>query len=94
MKEIEYKIIRKIGQIGNKGEWKLELNIISWNKQDKKFDIRKWDNNHIKMSKGITLTKTELINLKELLNSINIDEVYSDDKTEENDEVDGIFDET
>ena len=37
-----------------------ELNIVSWNDQPPKYDIRDWDEQHERMSRGITLTKQEL----------------------------------
>ena len=39
--------------------WRKELNMVSWNSRDAKFDIRSWSEDHSKMSKGITLTKEE-----------------------------------
>lgn len=92
MAEIKYKIKSRIGIVGSSKGWTKELNLICWNEKAAKFDLRSWTDDHIKMSKGITLTKAELINLKELLNRINIDEVYSDGKIDENDEVNDIFD--
>lgn len=47
--------------------WKLELNKISWRKRPAKYDIRKWSENHERMSKGVTLTKDELKKLKEIV---------------------------
>ena len=75
MKEIEFNIVKQIGTIGSKGDWSFELNLVSWNKKDPKFDLRSWTDDHQKMSKGCTLTKEEMISLKELLNKIDIDEV-------------------
>lgn len=40
--------------------WRKELNMVSWNNRDAKFDIRSWSEDHSKMSKGITLTKEEV----------------------------------
>ena len=47
-------------------ETKQELNKISWNGTDSKYDIRDWAPNHEKMGKGVTLTE-EALKLKELL---------------------------
>ncbi len=55
------------------GGWNLELNKISWNKKPAKYDLRSWSADHQKMGKGVTLTAEELIKLRELLNSIEID---------------------
>ena len=47
----------------NKG-WKKELNIISWNGKEPKYDLRDWAPEHEKMGKGTTLTLDELKQLK------------------------------
>jgi hypothetical protein len=61
------------GTISNgKGGWSMELNSVSWGGREAKFDIRSWSGDHQKMGKGVTLTKDELISLKNLLNSIDI----------------------
>lgn len=57
-----------------KSGWTLELNEISWNGRSPKYDIRTWAPNHEKMGKGVTLTKEDLINLKNLLNQLNLEE--------------------
>lgn len=76
MKEIKYEIIKKVAVVGKKGDWSLELNYISWNGREAKLDLRKWDNAHTKLSKGITLNKDEAIKIREIFNQINIDEVF------------------
>ncbi|MCT4584466.1 MAG: YdbC family protein [Peptostreptococcaceae bacterium] len=70
---IKYEIEKEIGAISdsNKG-WTKELNMISWNDRPAKYDLRDWAPDHEKMGKGITLSKEELINLRELLNSMDI----------------------
>ena len=66
-------IVKSYGTIYNgKGGWSLELNSVSWSGREPKFDIRSWSADHQKMGKGVTLTKDDLISLKELLNSIDI----------------------
>jgi hypothetical protein len=45
--------------------WKKELNKVSWNKADAKYDIRSWSDDHTKCSKGVTLTEEEMEILKE-----------------------------
>lgn len=73
MAGIKYDIEKEIGVISQSSKgWNKELNLVSWNKREAKYDIRDWDEDHQKMGKGITFTKEELINLKELLNSIDI----------------------
>ena len=67
-KDYKFEIIKEIGVLseGSKG-WRKELNLVSWNGADPKYDIRDWAPEHDKMGKGITLTKEEAAKLKELL---------------------------
>ncbi|NFH70597.1 hypothetical protein FDC35_15190 [Clostridium botulinum] len=73
MPDIKYEIKEEIGVVSesNKG-WTKELNLISWNGKEPKYDLRDWDPEHEKMGKGITLDKDELIQLKELLNNMQL----------------------
>ncbi|WCK56720.1 PC4/YdbC family ssDNA-binding protein [Aneurinibacillus sp. Ricciae_BoGa-3] len=52
--------------------WKKELNLISWNGREPKYDIREWSPEREKMGKGVTLSREELAALKELLNRSDI----------------------
>ena len=71
MSEIKYEIIEQIGVLSQteKG-WKKELNLISWNDREPKYDLRDWSENHEKMGKGITLTKDEFEKLKSILRTV------------------------
>jgi hypothetical protein len=69
MAEIIYEIQETIGVLSENAKgWKKELNLISWNGREPKYDLREWDPDHQKMGKGITLSKEELETLKEILN--------------------------
>jgi hypothetical protein len=76
MADIKFDIEKNLGVLseGAKG-WKKEVNIMSWNGRKAKIDIRDWDENHEKMGKGITLSKDELKQLKEILDQIEIDDL-------------------
>ena len=76
---IKYEIKKNIGVIGEgtKG-WKKEVNIVVWNERKPKVDIRDWDEAHEKMGKGVTLSKSEFIRLKELMNNMDVDELDID----------------
>lgn len=72
--DFSYEIVKTIGTISEgKGGWKTELNLVSWGGRPAKYDIRSWDPNHEKMGKGVTLTKEDVLALKELLQSAQID---------------------
>lgn len=74
MADIKFEIKKSIGVIGEgtKG-WKKEVNIVSWNDRKPKLDIRDWDENHEKMGKGITLSRDEVEELKNLLSDLDLD---------------------
>ena len=70
MPEITYDIVRNFGTVTEKGGWIRELNLVSWNGREPKFDLRDWTSDHEKMKKGITLTVEELMTLKEIIDEI------------------------
>ena len=41
--------------------------MVSWNGNEAKIDIREWDENHEKMSRGITLNEKQLANLLDIV---------------------------
>ena len=47
--------------------WAKELNLISWNGGEPKYDLRQWSPDHTKMGKGISLSREEAQALMELL---------------------------
>lgn len=50
-----------------------ELNLVSWNDRQPKYDIRDWDENHEKMGKGITMSKEEFSALVDSLQGYTVD---------------------
>lgn len=74
MPEFKYQVIETYGSLSesNKG-WKKEIKLISWNQKEAKYDIREWSPDGEKMGKGVTLSKEEIIRLRDLLNQINLD---------------------
>jgi len=73
MSEIKYDIKETTGVLSESSKgWKKELNLISWNEKEAKYDIREWDAEHKKMEKGVTLSVEELMKLKELLNRMEL----------------------
>ena len=68
MNQINCEIKEHIGIIAeSKNGWTKELNLVSWNDNEPKYDIRDWDPKHEKMSRGITLTEEEAYELSILL---------------------------
>lgn len=61
MSALKYEIIEHIAILSeSKSGWTKELNLISWNGRDPKYDIRDWAPEKEKMGKGVTLTKEEI----------------------------------
>ncbi|KEI12509.1 seryl-tRNA synthetase [Clostridium novyi B str. ATCC 27606] len=73
MADIKFEIKENVGVLSESAKWwKKELNLISWNDKEAKYDIRDWDSEHKKMGKGVTLNVDELKALKEILNGMDI----------------------
>jgi len=71
MPEFSYEIKKHIGVISEgSGGWTRELNLISWNGKEPKYDIRDWGPEHEKMGKGITLSAKDIKVLQELFSQI------------------------
>lgn len=71
-KEFTYEIKKHIGVLSDTGTLTMELNLISYNGAEPKFDLRKWRMKDDKptMQKGVTMTRDELLALRDLLNSM------------------------
>ena len=68
MPDIKYEITQSIACLSEeKSGWTKELNLVSWNGNEPKYDIRTWGPEHKNMGKGITLTNQEIISLYEIL---------------------------
>ena len=73
MNEIKYEIIKTIGVLSTSASgWKKELNLISWNDREPKYDLRDWSADHSKMGKGVTLSAEELSALREVLQGMEL----------------------
>lgn len=79
MADITFDILKTFGTISEeRGGWKKELALVSWNARAPKFDIRDWSPDHEKMGKGITLTREEAETLMNLLKTA----LETEEKTE------------
>ncbi len=71
MAEIKYEITKELGVLSENAKgWTKEINLVSWNDREAKFDLREWSPDHQKMAKGITLSREEAAQLKRLLNDM------------------------
>jgi hypothetical protein len=67
--DISYEIVMQIGILSqSRSGWTKELNLISWNGSPAKYDIRDWSPDHGKLGRGVTLSREELLELRDLLN--------------------------
>ena len=75
MAELKFEITERIGVLSEnaKGSTK-ELNKVSWNEREPKYDLREWNPDHSRMGKGITLTDEEVETLKAILNGEEIED--------------------
>lgn len=70
MSEIKFGIVEHLGVLSESEKgWKKEINLVSWNEREPKYDIRDWSENHEKMGKGITLSEDEAKRLRNILNN-------------------------
>ena len=54
MSDITFEIVQSIACLSEeKGGWTKELNLISWNGKEPKYDLRSWSENHSKTEKGL-----------------------------------------
>ena len=71
MAELKYEIVETLGVLSeNSKGWTKELNLIKWNDNAPKYDLRDWSPEHDRMGKGVTLTMDELATLKDILESL------------------------
>lgn len=71
MAEVRFEIRQNIACLSeSKRGWTKELNLVSWNGNEAKYDIRLWSPDHTEMGRGVTLTREELVVLKDVLNEL------------------------
>lgn len=71
MAEITKEIVESYGVISTSATgWTKELNKVSWNGKDAKYDLREWSPDHEKTGKGVTLTDEEFEQLKTLIQNM------------------------
>ena len=65
---VRFNLMEHIGVLSMKDSgWTREVNIVSWNGAPAKVDIREWNPEHSRMSKGITLFEEEAETLTKAL---------------------------
>lgn len=56
---VDFKITERLFSLPSSGTFTKELNKVSWNGREPVYDLRGWNEDHTKMTKGITLTNDE-----------------------------------
>ncbi|MBR2406317.1 MAG: YdbC family protein [Clostridia bacterium] len=73
MAELKYEVVKELGVLSESPTgWRKEINLVSWNDREPKYDIRDWAPDRAKMGKGVTLTADEVILLRDLLGEIDL----------------------
>lgn len=73
MAEFKYEITERIAVLStNPNGWERQLNMVSWNERDPKYDIRDWSPDGSKMGKGISLSHDEISILKGVLDDLEL----------------------
>lgn len=77
MAELTYEIKETLVVLSENAKgWTKELNLVSWNGREPKYDIREWSPDHTRMGKGVTLSQDEFISLKAFISG----EIPDDDE--------------
>jgi len=73
MPDIKYELTKQLGVLSENAKgWSKELNLVSWNDREAKYDIRDWSEGHEKLGKGVTLTGEEVKKLRDILNKFEL----------------------
>ena len=66
--KVRFDLLERIGVLSRKENgWTREVNIVAWNDGPGKVDIRDWNSDHNRMTRGITLFEDEAENLTKVL---------------------------
>lgn len=81
MAELKFAITKELGVLSTNAKgWTKELNMVSWNEREPKYDLREWSPDHTRMGKGVTLTDEEIDSLRAILNGEELDDDIDEDK--------------
>ena len=71
--EVRFEIVEHIAVLAEQPTgWRKELNFVSWNDKEPKYDIRDWDPEHERMSRGVTLFPEEMKRIVEAVKDRNL----------------------
>lgn len=77
---VSFEIVEHIATLSrNETGWRKELNIVSWNGTEPKFDIRSWKDDYSGVGKGVTIFEDEMIVLKKAIQKLNFKKESKED---------------
>ena len=80
MAELKFEITQHLGVLSENAKgWTKELNLVSWNEREPKYDLREWNPDHTRMGKGLTLTEEEVNVLRAILNGEELEDDIDED---------------
>lgn len=74
MPELKFDVVKELGVISEnpKNGWTRELNLVSWNDREPKYELRDWSADKTHMNKGFAMTAEEAKTLRDILNKIDL----------------------
>ena len=70
-KKVACEIVRPLAVLSeNERGYTKEINLVSWNRSEPKYDIRNWHPGRERCGKGITLTEAEAVVLMDALKEV------------------------
>ena len=74
--DFNFRILKTLGTMSQSPSgWSKEINLVSWNGNKAKFDIRDWNDDHSKMTRGVRLTSFEAKKLRDFLAEADLDDI-------------------
>ncbi|MCK1219329.1 MULTISPECIES: YdbC family protein [Streptococcus] len=70
---VKFQIVKHIATLSiTDTDWRKELNIVSWNDAEPKYDIRSWKEGYNRVGKGVTLFEDEMMILSNSIKKLNL----------------------
>lgn len=70
--QVKYEIIEKIAIISETPKWTRELNKVSWEGKEAKYDFRYWRKGNPRAGRGTTMSVDEIKKLNDVLNNLDL----------------------
>ena len=68
----KYELVKNIATLSDKNGMTKELNLIKFNDANPVYDLRKWNRIKDRMLKGISFSKEEMMDLRDVLNGMEL----------------------